>query len=98
MSAGTVAFLLGLYVVPLVLLAGGQHLRRRPPRARRAFWGAIIGHLAAATLALIAGLSLPESWTANDSARGFLGLWALLLFPIVGALLGAVTARPGNEP
>ena len=44
MSPAIVAFLLGLYVLPLGLLWLGHHLKKRSPRARGAFWGAVIGH------------------------------------------------------
>ena len=93
MTPGIVAFLIGLYVLPLGLLWLGHHLKRRPPRAKRVFWGAIIGHCIAGTLALVAGLMLPEEWTAQEQLRGFLGLWALLIFPVAGGLTGALTAR-----
>ena len=93
MSPAIVAFLLGLYVLPLGLLWLGHHLKRRSPRAKGAFWGAVIGHCVAGTLALVAGLMLPEEWTAQEQLRGFLGLWSLLIFPVVGGLTGALTAR-----
>ncbi len=51
MSMGTVAFLLGLFGVPLALLVAAHKLRRRSDRAQRAFWGAAIGHCVAAVLA-----------------------------------------------
>lgn len=93
MTPGIVAFLIGLYVLPLGLLWLGHHLKKRSRRAKGAFWGAIIGHCVAGTLALVAGLMLPEEWTAQEQLRGFLGLWSLLIFPVVGGLTGALTAR-----
>ena len=93
MTPAIVAFLLGLYVMPLGLLWLGHHLKRRSPRAKGAFWGAVIGHSVAGTLALVAALMLPEEWTAQEQLRGFLGLWSLLIFPVVGGLTGALTAR-----
>ena len=93
MTPAIVAFLLGLYVLPLGLLWLGHHLKRRSPRAKGIFWGAIIGHCMAGTLALVAGLMLPEEWTAQEQLRGFLGLWSLLIFPVAGGLTGALTAR-----
>ena len=93
MTPGIVAFLIGLYVLPLWLLWLGHHLKKRSPRAKGAFWGAVIGHCLAGTLALVAGLMLPEEWTAQEQLRGFLGLWSLLIFPVAGGLTGALTAR-----
>lgn len=90
MTPGVVALLLGLYGLPVVLLSWGHRLRRLPPRSRRAFWGAVIGHCCAGVLALVAAMYLPEEWTANDRIRGFLGLWALLLLPVAGAAVGAL--------
>lgn len=85
MSFGIFAFLVGLFVLPLGLLAWGHRLRRLSHRSRRAFWGAILGHCLAGVLAMAAGMMFPEEWTAQDVARGFLGLWALLVLPAVGA-------------
>lgn len=93
MTIGVFAFLLGLYVMPLVLLAWGHGLRRRSDRLQRAFWGAIGGHLLAMLLALAAALYPPSAWTGDETVRGFLGLWSLLVLPLGGALLGAGTAR-----
>ena len=93
MNAGIVFFLIGLYVLPLVLLWLGHHLKRRSVRARRIFWGAVIGHCVAGTLALFAGMMLPEEWTAQERMRGFLGLWSLLIFPLAGGIAGALKNR-----
>ena len=93
MTPGIIAFLLGLYVLPLGLLWMGHHLKRRSPRVKGAFWGAIIGHCVAGVIALVAGMMLPETWTADEQWRGFLGLWSLLIFPVAGGLTGAVIAR-----
>ena len=93
MTLGVFVCLVGLYVMPLVLLAWGHGLRRRSPRWQRAFWGAIGGHLVAMLLALGAALYLPVVWTGDETVRGFLGLWTLLLLPLAGAAFGAATAR-----
>lgn len=90
MSAGILVFLVGLYVLPLGLLWLGHHVKRRSERARRVFWGAIIGHCIAGTLAVIAGIMFPEEWTAQERIRGFLGLWSLLIFPVAGGIVGAI--------
>jgi hypothetical protein len=93
MSPGIAVFLLGLYVMPLVLLAWGHKIRRLSPKSRRAFWGAIIGHCAAGVLAVTLGMIPPESWTSEETVRGFFGLWALLLLPLVGGAAGALSTR-----
>jgi uncharacterized membrane protein HdeD (DUF308 family) len=93
MNAGILIFLVGLYVLPLGLLGLGHHLKRRSARAKRIFWGAVIGHCLAGTLALFAGMMLPEEWTAQERMRGFLGLWSLLIFPLVGGIAGALKNR-----
>jgi uncharacterized membrane protein YhaH (DUF805 family) len=85
MTAGVFFFLIGLYVFPLVLLWWGHHLKRRSRTARRAFWGAIIGHCVAGVLALSAGILFPEEWDAQERLRGLLGLWSLMIFPVAGA-------------
>jgi hypothetical protein len=93
MRLGIVVFLLGLYVMPLVLLAWGHKIRRLTPKSRRAFWGAIIGHCVAGVLALTLGMIPPESWTSEETIRGFFGLWGLLLLPLFGGAAGALTTR-----
>ena len=95
MSAGIIAFLLGLFGVPIALLFYGHRLRRRPERQRRAFWGAIIGHCIAGTLAVTLGMIPPVAWTSEDTARGFAGLWSLLVLPVGGAVVGAMW--PGRQ-
>lgn len=89
MSIHLVVFLIGLFVVPIVLLVYGRRIRRRGPRQRALFWGAIAGHCVAVLVAVVLGMIPPEEWTSNDTARGFAGFWSLLVFPIVGALIAA---------
>ena len=93
MSIGILVFLLGLFGIPIVLLAWGHKIRRLNPRSRRAFWGAVIGHCVAGTLALTLGMIPPEAWTESETLRGFFGLWAMLLFPVVGGITAGLTAR-----
>jgi hypothetical protein len=90
MTPGIVAFIVGLYVLPLVLLWWGHRFKRLPARSRRAFWGAVIGHCVAGTIALTAGMVLPEEWDAQERLRGFAGLWSLLIFPLAGAAASAL--------
>ncbi|HEX7120871.1 MAG TPA: hypothetical protein VF178_00785 [Gemmatimonadaceae bacterium] len=97
MTVHIVAFLLGLFVVPLVLLWYGHRLRRRSPRGRAAFWGAVVGHCTAGVLAVSLGMVPPEAWTPEETWRGFVGLWSLLVFPVTGGVIGAVAHRPRPE-
>jgi len=89
MSIGIAAFLLGLFGVPIALLTLGHKLRKRTDRERGAFWGAVIGHCVGGTLAVTLGMIPPENWTSDDTVRGLVGLWGMLLLPILGAVLGA---------
>ena len=91
MSAGVAVFLIGLYVMPIVLLAWGHRIRRLSPGMRRAFWGAITGHCIAGVLAVTLGMIPPEAWTAEEPIRGFFGLWALLALPVTGAAVAFLT-------
>lgn len=93
MSLGFVVFILGLFGVPMMLLALGHRLRRRSVRERSAFWGAVIGHCVAGTVAVVYGMIPPEAWTQDEVARGFAGLWSLLVLPLAGAVIGAAFAR-----
>ena len=93
MSLNIIVFLVGLFGVPIALLAIGHKLRRRSPRTKAVFRGAIIGHCIAGTVAVIWGMIPPEAWEPTESARGFAGLWSLLLLPVLGALLFALRTR-----
>jgi len=92
MSIGIAAFLLGLFGVPIALLTLGHKLRKRTARERGAFWGAVIGHCVGGALAVTLGMIPPENWTPDDTIRGFSGLWAMLVLPVIGALVGAWTS------
>ena len=91
MSTGLAAMLAGAFVVPAVLLWAGHRLRRRTPRWRAGFWGALLGHLVAMPLALAAALWPPRAWEATDAWRGALGWWGLVALPVLGALAGLVS-------
>ncbi|MBV6520152.1 MAG: hypothetical protein MNPFHGCM_00257 [Gemmatimonadaceae bacterium] len=100
MSLGIVAFLLGLFGVPLVLLGVAHKLRRRSARVQAGFWGAVWGHCIAGVIAVTWGMIPPEAWTDSEVARGAAGLWGLLTIPAIGALVrvaaagGAKAQRP----
>jgi hypothetical protein len=98
MNIHFVVFALGLFGVPLALLAYGHHLRKRPTRQRNVFWGAISGHILAGIVALISALMRPEAWTSQETLRGFLGMWSLVLLPALGALAGWLKPVRHNEP
>ena len=80
--------LAGLFLVPVALLWRGHRLRRQSPRFRSAFWGAVTGHCIAATVAVVASMIPPEAWTSDETGRGLLALWGLLLVPVVGGAVG----------
>jgi hypothetical protein len=93
MTIGTIAMLVGVFVVPTVLLMMGHRLRRRSPRQRRVFWGASVGYLIASCVALYAAMVPAAMWSSDDTVRGLLGFWSLLIGPAVGALIGAARSR-----
>lgn len=97
MTPGLMAMLLGVFVVPATLLWMGHRLRRRPPRWRSMFWGALIGHVIAAVIGLIWAMLPPEEWAATDYVRGTLAFWSFLILPIVGAFAGWLRARRGAD-
>lgn len=93
MTIGTVALLLGIFVVPAVLLWAGHRMRRRSPGWHRVFWGAVIGHFFALGIGSVAGMMPAEQWAATDTLRGAAGLWSFLVLPLVGALIARVVPR-----
>lgn len=98
MTAHLAALLAGLFGVPAVLLWAGHRLRRRPAWWRAAFWGALTAHLLAAIAATAAAFWSPVAWSADDRWRGLAAYWALLVAPLLGALLGAQLGRSRGEP
>jgi hypothetical protein len=83
-----IALLLGLFVVPLVLLAAGHRLRERSTRVRGAFWGGVVGHSIAAIIAVTAMHWPPVIWTGE--VRTALALWSMLLGGVLGMLIGGL--------
>lgn len=97
MNPHLLAMLSGLFLVPAMLLWLGHRLRRRSARARGIFWGALLAHLLVAPAAMWVAMVPPVSWGSEDTVRGALGFWALLVAPAIGAVVGALTAR-ANAP
>lgn len=93
MTPGLAAMLIGLLGAPVVLLWAGHRMRRRSARWRAAFWGAVIGHVAAALIAMFAGMFPPAAYGPDDVWRGLLGFWLLPLGPIAGAVIGTLARR-----
>jgi hypothetical protein len=88
MSIHILAFIIGLFIVPLALLVVAHKLRRRSARVRATFWGAVAGHCVALVLATTWGMIPPETLTSQETARGAASLWSLLALPLAGALVG----------
>ena len=92
MSVSAAALLVGLFVVPIILLALGHRLRRRSSTQRKVFWGALVGYLVAALAALWVGMMPAAEWSGSDTVRGLLGFWGLIVGPLVGAA-AAIASR-----
>jgi hypothetical protein len=83
-----VALLFGLFIAPLILLYLGQRLRERSERARRRFWGGVIGHVAGMLVATVAMLAPPIWWAGGSFARDFAVHWSMLIGFALGLLIG----------
>lgn len=94
MTPGTAAMLLGLFAVPALLLWSGHRLRRRSLRWRSVFWGLLLGYVAGSLVAMTAAMMPAAEWTGDDTMRGLLGFWSLVLLPALGAMVGAVRPIP----
>jgi hypothetical protein len=86
-----VALLAGLVGVPIALLIAGHRVRRSSHRRQRVFWGALVGHVIAGLVALVASVTPPLGWSDTDVVRGAAGVWGLLVLPLMGASIGAFT-------
>jgi hypothetical protein len=85
------AFLIGAFIVPVVLLWLGHRLRDRSPAQRGAFWGGLVGHSIAIVVALAALHYPPVLW--QGGTRATLVFWSMLLGGALGAAVGALRAR-----
>jgi hypothetical protein len=90
------AFLLGLFAVPIGLLVAGHGFRRRSARRRAIFWGATVGFLAGALLTVTLSL-LPSTPWPDASPRAFLVHWSSLLGALLGAGASALKAQRGSS-
>ena len=92
MTAGLAAMLAGAFGIPALLLWLGHRLRRRAPRWQGVFWGAVVAHVVSVPIAAVAAMTPPVEWAPTDAMRGLLGLWLLLLAPVIGGAIGAALA------
>lgn len=97
MSIGPLAMLLGIFAVPAALLWLGHRLRRRTARQRGLFWGALTGHLTAIMTATLASMLPPQQWGPDELVRGLASYVALLVLPVIGGVVGALTASSEDE-
>jgi len=97
MSSGTFALLVGLFVIPVGLLALGHRLRRRPPVQRAIFWGGLIGYLVGSLTATWVGMVPAAEWAGTDTVRGLLGYWGLVLGPVAGAVAALAFRKDGHS-
>ena len=95
MTIGTVAMLVGLFGVPVFLLLAGHRLRRRTPRQRAIFWGALTGYGVASLAALVVSIYPAAMWDETDTMRGLLGFWSFVIAAVMGAAAGLVSSRRG---
>jgi hypothetical protein len=98
MTAARLAFLVGLFVAPAILLHLGHRFRERDDRHRRRFWGGVIGHLVGSLVSFGALLAPPVAWAGESVVRDLSVHWAMLVGFMIGVLLaptiGRQTARP----
>ena len=64
---------------------------------RGAFWGALVAYGIASAAALWVSMSPAAEWAGGDLLRGFLGFWAMVVAPAVGAAVGAVRAAGSGD-
>jgi Mg/Co/Ni transporter MgtE len=98
-----VALLIGLFVVPALLLALGNRLRRRTPLWRRVFWGGVTGHTLGLVVTVAATLWPPVWWHQGPFWRDAAVHWTLGFGALLGAALAAAlpavqALRRGEDP
>lgn len=93
-----VALLIGLFLVPALLLALGNRLRRRTPLWRRVFWGGVAGHTLALVVTVTAALWPPVWWHEGPFWRDAAVHWTLVFGALLGAALAAAFRRSAEVP
>jgi len=89
------ALLLGLFIVPLFLLALGHRLRDGGPQHRAAFWGGVIGHTVAMVVSITALHYPPVLWSTQT--RVLIAFWLMLLGGVAGVAAGALLGARRRE-
>ena len=96
MNSGRIIFAIGLFVVPLLLLPLGHGLRRRSPRVRSAFWGAVTGYGAGVLVMSVITMIPPIHWDGT-LWRTMLVHWSMLLGALLGFAAGAIFAPGAHD-
>lgn len=84
----SVGFLLGVFLIPVIMLSVCHRFRKLKRRQRQIFWGLAIGYAVAVVLVQVALLAPPVRWVPERSLRTFLVYWGLLVLPVLGAVAG----------
>lgn len=75
--------LLGIFGVPLLLLAGGHRFRRLGRRMRGAFWGGVAGYAVGVIAWAIAAIAPAQMWMP-----GSIRLSAIVIVPVLFGMAG----------
>tara|TARA_Y100001933_G_scaffold177620_1_gene176113 strand:- start:205 stop:588 length:384 start_codon:yes stop_codon:yes gene_type:complete len=88
----SVLLLLGIFGVPLLLLAGGHRFRRLGRRMRGAFWGGVSGYAVGVVAWAIAAIAPAQMW-----AQGSVRLSTVVIVPtllgVAGLGIGAIIGK-----
>jgi hypothetical protein len=103
-TGARIVFVVGLFIVPLVLLAMGHDLRKRPARQRGTFWGAASGYFAGVLVTAVLTVMPPVHWSAGSPPRDLAVHFSMVAGTILGAMAGSFLRRarapvaPGERP